>query len=175
MFKQKKWLLAVMIWLMVVVMTSGVVFASNDVQQNDPPTSLEGKVGPEGGRAGRGEGLDEAVREALDAAMNQALVDATGLSLEEIESRLEAGERPHEIAESAGIDDEAFKMIMNEAIADFVEQALSDGLITEEQATMMLEHGQGPRGGRKDGSRPGMSDGEVRGDCPPKQQVEIKE
>ena len=76
MFIQKKWLLAVVIGLMVLVMTSGVVYASDVVQQDDPPVVEQGEARQEGGKGGpgeRGEGLDAEVRDALDAAMKQAL------------------------------------------------------------------------------------------------------
>ncbi len=169
MLSKKKWFVGILIGLLLVVSSAGMVYASGLNQDDDPPAPGQGQAPPEGERPeGERPGcdpLDESVREAMAEAMIQALANAAGLSVEEIEASLEAGEKPHEIAAANGLDDETFKTVMEEALANFVEQALADGLITEEQAEMILSHGPGGHGGgKKGGRRPGGERPERLGD-----------
>lgn len=98
--------------------------------------------------------------------MEQALADALGLTLEELQAEFDAGKTLWEIADEQGVDFETLQEAMVTARAEMVSQALADGVITDEQAEWMLSHepgdcpmwdedgsgadysGRGPGGGR---------------------------
>jgi glycosyltransferase A (GT-A) superfamily protein (DUF2064 family) len=101
--------------------------------------------------------------------MVNAFAEAIGLTSEEVQSRLQAGETMWQIAESQGFSDEEIADLMLAAREAALAQAVSDGVITQEQADLMLErmqqmhangfgpgscHGAGPGGnGRGPGWR----------------------
>ena len=73
-----------------------------------------------------------------------------GMSTEEIESRLEAGERMGEIAAEAGYEDDDLRTLMEGVRASVLESAVEQGLLTEEEAAQIGEgRGFGGKGGIK--------------------------
>jgi hypothetical protein len=90
-----------------------------------------------------------------------ALAEGLGLTPEELEARHEAGERLWDIAQDQGLTAEELRDLMLEAREGALEQAVSDGVLTQEQADWMLDHmgprfaeGYGPGSGHCDGSGP---------------------
>ena len=110
-----------------------------------------GQVAPPNENRGERPPKLEGMREAVDAAVAQVL----GLSVEELEAAKEAGTRLPELAESLGVDMadvEAAKQAAKQAVVD---QAVADGTITQEQAETILSHdgkrgcGERGRGGQR--------------------------
>lgn len=105
---------------------TGLVFAQEGVQPGE----------------GRGNGV---LREYIHAAVAAEL----GMSAENLEAALEAGQKPLEIAAEQGIDEEAFRAIMETAFQNALDAALADGAITQEEYDAIQErgfHGPGGRG-----------------------------
>ncbi len=98
------------------------------------PTQMLG-AGAGSSLAGTGDGV-------LQPYIVQAWADALGLSVEELQARLDAGENLGMIAVSLGYSPEEVWALMSEVRAAAVEQALADGVITEEQAAWLLSTGQ---------------------------------
>jgi lambda repressor-like predicted transcriptional regulator len=84
--------------------------------------------------------------------MQEAIAEALGISVEELEAARDAGQPPAEIAEALGVDPDEFRQATQDARAEIVEQAVADGVLTPEQAEQI---GQG-RGRGPGGPGPGM-------------------
>lgn len=99
--------------------------------------------------------------------MAQATADALNLTVEELEAARAEGQTLVEIAQAQGLElDEVHEAL--EAVREaIVEQAVADGVLTEEQAERMSEFGRGfggrgafgGRGGRGGRGRPGDCNG----------------
>jgi hypothetical protein len=79
----------------------------------------------------------------MHKAMAAAFADALGLSAEDIEIRHEAGETLWEIAAAEGLSDEEIRDVMDAAHDSALEDAVSQGWLTESQAEWMqgrMEH-----------------------------------
>lgn len=99
------------------------------------------------------------------------IAEQLGLTVEELAAAREAGTRIPDLAEEQGIDMETLMTAVSEARAAAFEQAVADGLLTQEQADLLLSkrgprfggprghggHG-GPRGG---GFGPGFNNGDA--------------
>lgn len=157
----------VAILLVAVVAVAG--FSIARAQDDDPPVPTEeafpyggmtGRGGHHGGRGGMGmHAWDGDVDNPLHDVMIAAMADALDVSVDELESRLEAGETMADIAAEQGLDQEAFFTLMQEARTAAIEQALEDGTITQEQADFMLER-MGGFNGSPDGDCPMWGEGE---------------
>ena len=73
----------------------------------------------------------------LHEPMFAAMAEALGLTPEELQTRIDAGETMWDIAESQGLSAEQFKAKMIQARTEALNQAVADGLITQEQADWM--------------------------------------
>lgn len=80
------------------------------------------------------------------------------LNVNDINTRLAAGERLYDIALSAGVVAEEFPAIIAEVRTNAVNAAVAANVITQEQADWMLSHGFG-RGGGMRGNGTGNCDG----------------
>jgi len=72
--------------------------------------------------------------------MVDALADALGISPEELQARVEAGEAMWDIARAEGLTNEEITTVMQSAHELAIEQAVADGVITQEQAEWMNDH-----------------------------------
>lgn len=113
------------------------------------------------------------------ATMHAAIADALGISVAELEAELAAGKTVAQLAQELGVDFAVVRAAMDAVHAAALQQAVADGLITQEQADWMLSHrggmngngngygngngGQGQGGGRHGGM--GQHGGNS-GDCP---------
>jgi len=154
----KKISISILVITVIVLAITGTVLA----QSTSPLTDS----GPNGFGRGQGDGL-------LHEYMVKYMADALGLSVDELNSRLEAGERLSQIAIDLGLNAEEFIQVMSEARLYAMEDAMADGIISQEQYNFMQEranngagsfgmgggHGQG-RGGRH------MNGGGFNQDCP---------
>ena len=97
----------------------------------------------------------------MHEAMIAALAEALDLTPEELEARHDAGETMWQIAESQGLSAEEIQDLILSAHDAVLDDAVADGLLTEEQADWMdahMEHmesgmfGNGGFGGHCDGA-----------------------
>jgi len=77
---------------------------------------------------------------ALHDDMVPAIAAALGLTPEEFEARHEAGETFWDIAEAQGLTSEEAWDLMVNARSEALQQAVADGVITQEFADWMLDH-----------------------------------
>ena len=77
-----------------------------------------------------------------------------GLSVEDLIEAREAGTKLEALLEEAGLSPEEFRGAMQEAWPEILEDAVNDGLITQDQMDRMLENGWHPHPGRGPGRRP---------------------
>jgi len=75
------------------------------------------------------------------------------MNVNDLNTRLDAGETMYDIALSAGVTAEEYPVVMAEVRTAAVEAGVAANVITQEQADRMLSHGQGMGGsGECDGS-----------------------
>lgn len=82
----------------------------------------------------------------LHEYMMESLSIATGLSVEELEAKHDAGQTMRDIAEELGFTVEQFRDFMVEARTTALQNAVADGVIDEEQANWMIERFSGSSG-----------------------------
>jgi len=144
--------------------SAGAVFAQTSPNSGAP--SADARGGRDG--FGRGGGLmDRDMRLNLDGVLHDALLaayaEALGLPVDEIEARLEDGETMADIAISTGLTVDEFKALMDAVLQQVVDQAVEDGLLTEEQAEWFLARGARMFGGARMYGREGMPVGRGAG------------
>jgi len=104
--------------------------------------------------AGRGPG--GGLLSAYDEVIHAKLAEALGMSVADFEAARAEGLTLAALAAEQGVSLEDLQVVMLEARAEALEQALADGAITKEQADWLLERGSmgyGP------GSAQGLCDG----------------
>ena len=123
--------------------TVGVAYAQTPTQA---PTSAAGWMGGRGSRAGmvvgntiNGEGI-------LHDYMIAAFAEELDIPVADLDARLDNGETIAQIALSTGLTLEQFRTLMVEVRAQVIEQALSDGVLTQAQADWMKLRGVGQMG-----------------------------
>jgi predicted DNA-binding protein (UPF0251 family) len=129
------------------------------LDDNDMPRGfgMMGRSGSQGDRAGRGRmgvmmGQAGTQTGLLHDEMVEAMAGQLGLPAAELETRLDDGETMWEIAESLGIEQEAFWTMMQAARTQALQQAVTNGEITQEQADWMQQHMQGQMNGQRGGA-----------------------
>jgi hypothetical protein len=123
------------------------------MQGYGPGGMMQGNVyGPGGMMGGRGNGYGPGGmmgRRGLDVArgegpmheyMISAFAEAVDLTAQEVETRLEAGETFKEIALAQGITQDQFPDLVTQVRQAALDAAVADGIITQAQADLMLEH-----------------------------------
>ena len=76
--------------------------------------------------------------------MIEALAEALGLEVDDLQAKLQAGESPWDIAKSQGLSDDEITALIQEAHTKALDKAVAAGVITQEQADFMKGHmGQG--------------------------------
>ena len=89
------------------------------------------------------DGHDGVLREYMHAALAAEL----GMSVEELEASIAAGEKLHDIAEALGLDQEAFVSMVETASQNALDAALADAVITQQEYDAILKRGfRGPGG-----------------------------
>ena len=83
----------------------------------------------------------------LHSYMTEAVAEALGITVEELEASKEAGENIRDLAEAQGLSDEELSTLMQEARAAALDAALGDGVITQEEYDAIEARGFG-RGGK---------------------------
>mgnify|MGYP000968207155 CR=1 FL=1 len=136
-------------------------------QTATPPVSAYGPNlggrGPRGGQNGGSVGsFDGILHDEMIAAYAQKL----GMSAAELESRLDAGATISVIAYEKGLSAEQFTTLMQEARSMALQQAVSNGKITQQQADWMSQRGAGVMGGGAAGAGAGRGAGGYNAACP---------
>lgn len=143
-----------------------VAFAAPLAQTDDPEQVDPGTAETEE-RVGRCGVSREVMEEIIDRdAIDAVVADALGMTVEELQSAKDSGQRLSEIADEQGVDLEDVKTAVEEAKAEMVQQALDDGLITDEQAECILSHDGLCNGGGRGHGR-GFRDGNGNGEAAP--------
>ncbi len=112
---------------------AGLLVAGSAFAQSDNPP-FAGDRGPKDGS-----GL-------LHDYISEAMADALGMSVEELQASHDAGEYFNDLALASGLSEDEVSALMLEARTSALDAAAKDGVITQEQAEWMKERGAG-RGG----------------------------
>ena len=140
--KQKLIVTSLLILGALLVITNSVVFASDlykGMMQSDPENSENDEETPFWGQM-HGQGRRWAFGkefQPMKSELVEAVADVTGLTVDEIESRLNNGERLLNIAIDAGMAEEEYFDLMLALRQEFIDKALEDGVINEDQYNRM--------------------------------------
>jgi Spy/CpxP family protein refolding chaperone len=74
--------------------------------------------------------------------MEDAFAEALGISHDDLEAKLDAGETMWSIAQAQGLSDEEISQLMIDARTKALEKAVADGVLTQEQADWMTQRMQ---------------------------------
>ena len=117
--------------LLVALMVVGVIGATNAFAQSSTPSALLHGHGPGDGRRG--------LRDAELAAAAETL----NMTAEEVSTALQAGTTLEQLAEEAGVDlqdvQDAIQAVRETELRTRIEQAVTDGTMTQEKADWLLE------------------------------------
>jgi len=148
-----------------VLITVGLMPAMVSAHDSDPATFTSPLDRPPRGDHA---GIDEELRETLDAIIDRdaLLAEVLGITLEELAAAKEDGISLHELIDEAGLDKATVHAEIQSAVEAALQQAVTDGLLTQEQADLVLnppahpandgQREQGPRRehGRPEGDKP---------------------
>jgi len=158
--KQNIFWIAIFAAAALLVVSTGVVFAGSlmhgrspfdpETEGFQPPFDHDDSWGPMHGR-GPGRGQFGMGNPAMMDEMIDVVAEQTGLTVEEIESRLADGEHLFNIASDAGLDEDAFFDLMSEVRKDYFEEAVENGWMTEEHYQWMIERLDGAEFGSTEG------------------------
>lgn len=100
-----------------------------------------------------------------EADMHVAIASALGMSIEEFETAVANGETAYTLADARGIDFAVIWAAMEEVHAAALQQAVNDGLVSQDQADWMLSRrgGNGASGQGMQGSGAGQQGQQGRG------------
>lgn len=137
--------------VLVVVSVFVLALASVGVAYAQAPTPAAGTgTGWMGGRGSNG------VTAVGDGLLHEYYVEgfaqALGIPAADLEARLEAGETMAQIALSTGLTLDEFRTLAVDVRVQALNQAVSDGVITQEQADWMSQRGFGQMGARGTGN-----------------------
>jgi hypothetical protein len=111
--------------------------------QSETPTPFSnsgygrGMMGGWGGYEGMHSGWTNGDAGPYHDLMVETFAQSLGLSVDQIQSRLESGESIWQIAASEGVSAEEFRDMMQQARETMLDQAVQDGNLTQEQADAM--------------------------------------
>ena len=119
--------------IVALVLAALAAFGAGTVFAQDAQPPYQGR-GPMGG--GQGQGV-------LHTFMVTEFAKQLDLNVNDINTRLAAGETMYDIALSAGVTAEEFPAIMTEVRANALDAAVKANVITQEQADLMKQRGFG--------------------------------
>jgi len=167
----KKFTVTIMVIAVVVLVlgAAGVAYAQSS-SQGTGTGSGSGWMGGRGSRGGMGAGNMGTGDSILHDYMIAAYAEELNIPVADLEARLEQGETMAEIALSTGLTIDQFRTLMVDARTQAIDQAVSDGALTQEQADWMKQRGAGQMAGGQMGNGRGMrSTGQgqfANPDCP---------
>lgn len=112
------------------------------------PGGAAGNCGEQGGRMGGRGGFGGQAGEdgLLHDIMFPALAEALGMTPEALQAAHDSGQTFYNIAAAQGLTVEEAQALMADVRAQALEQAVADGVITQEQADWMAQRMQGGMG-----------------------------
>ncbi|GAB4526259.1 MAG: hypothetical protein Fur0018_11430 [Anaerolineales bacterium] len=146
--------LAFLAILAVTVVALGIGAVAYAQSATPPAANTPNSDAPAGRPFGHGPGDPE--NNPLHDYMTNALADAFGLTTDELQALHDNGTTLMDYAAEQGMSVADFQATMQAARSTALEQAVADGVITQEQADQMSSHGPGMGfgGGQCDGSGP---------------------
>ena len=159
------------------VLAAVIAFAGVTAAFAQGPNQPDGStpLGMNPAQNGAGAGMDLMAVE--ESAMHAAIAEALDMTVEEYEAEVANGENAFTLAQRLGIDIAELQAAMNAVHEAAFQQAIDDGLVSQEQADWILSHRGGQSGqsegknrGQRDGStgmmgRGGGSHGDQTGEC----------
>ncbi len=162
MLKKLLWIGTGFMLAVIVMGVTGLAYA----QTQNPPDQVGGCVGMAGNCDGSGMMIGEQGRHGQGGMMQGSgpgrmggaagqmgrqsgwmseytlprMAEALGLSAEDLQGHIAAGQTAWEIAQEQGLAADAFRELMVQVRTDTLTQAVADGLLTQEQADARLEH-----------------------------------
>jgi uncharacterized protein YidB (DUF937 family) len=140
----KKWIPVVVIAVVAVgLVLGGVAYAAASAAAAPAASELAayGRMRSQAGPGGGPDGLWPAgARDQLHDYVFQAAAEALGLSVYDLQAKLDDGQHLAQIAEEEGIGQEDLPAFMQEAWSEAVQAAVADGVLTQDQADAVLEH-----------------------------------
>jgi hypothetical protein len=154
----KKWILiGISIVALAGLAVAGLVWAGTAYAQAQNPPSPYRPYGMMGGQYGgygmmggygiMGAGNYGPIHEYMVAGLAEAL----NLTPEEIQTRIDNGETPWQIAQAQGLSDEQIQQVMLDAHDKALDKAVEAGLLTQDQADWMDQHMESMWSGDFDG------------------------
>ena len=131
----------------------GVAFAQSPTQTPGTGTGRMGGRGSQNGLGGANTPVGDGI---LHDYMIAAYAEALDIPVADLEARLDSGETMSQIALSTGMTLDEFRTLMVEVRTQAIDQALSDGVLTQAQADWMKLHGAGQMAGGQAGNGFGM-------------------
>jgi hypothetical protein len=137
--KMKKFVLVAVLVALVALAGVGVAYAQSPTQAPGAGNGYRAGQGARGPMNGDG---------ILHDTMLAVYAERLGISVADLETRLDAGETMAQIALSTGLTVDEFRTLMLDARTQAIQQALEDGVLTQAQADWMLQRGAGQTNAR---------------------------
>jgi hypothetical protein len=138
--KKILWISALALIAVAVLGVAGFAYAQTQTPP-DAPLFGFGMMRRNGGFGpGMMRGWGQAGYGPMHTYMVETFAEALGLTPEELQARLDDGETMYTIAQAQGLSDEEFSTLMVEARTKALEDAVADGVLTQEQADWMVQH-----------------------------------
>ena len=134
---------------------AGVAYAQS-AAQGAGTGSGSGWMGGRGSRGGTGAGNQVAGDGILHDYMIAAFAEKLNIPVVDLEARLDQGETMSQIALSTGLTVDQFRTLWVEARTQAIDQAVADGVLSQQQADWMKQHGAGQMAGGQMGNGRGM-------------------
>lgn len=134
-----------------IVLTVGAASTFGFASAQEPTDQEDGFRG-----RGRGEHRHGPVIEGMRETMKEAMAEALGVTVEDLEAAKADRTSIRDLAEAQGVDFAEVQAAMEAAHQEAVQEALAAGTITQEQADQMLERGFGKRGHGRHGGKGGL-------------------
>ncbi len=123
--------------LLVLVLATGATATTAFARPWEPPATPD-----EAGTGLLSLNMDINASEVIADYTAAAVADLTGLTVEEIQSRLDAGETIGDILLSLGYDPTEIQTLVQDLREQALWAAVEDGVLTEEEVAFLLEHSQ---------------------------------
>jgi hypothetical protein len=134
------------VFLAVVIVTLGSVGVAYAQSPNQTTGTGSGWMGGSESRGAMGAGTMTTDTGILHDYMISAYSEALGIPAADLEARLDSGETMAQVALSTGLTLDEFHALMIDVRSQAIDQALSDGVLTQAQADWMKLRGAGQMG-----------------------------
>jgi len=123
-----------------------IVFAGVTAAFAQGPNQPGGSTPPAMNQAQNEAGAGMGLMAVDEAAMHEAIAGALGVTIDEFEAEIANGENAFTLAQKLGVDFAEVQAVMDAAHAAALQQAVNDGLVSQEQAGWMLSRRGGQNG-----------------------------